>query len=136
MKLKEQAKGRVRGSAGVSYGLPATLFDAAWIACNAWDLITETTVKNAFNNAELKNNLSTEMENAISFLMNWQWNLQNWILKLWHKSSQISSGMNIQRKKSTNKHKNMFSSCRHHKTKKRSKQRKERRVKQKEKKGI
>ena len=65
--LKEQAKGKVRGSAGVAYGLPATLLDAACIASNAWDLITETTVRNAFHKAELKINLRTGMEDEILF---------------------------------------------------------------------
>jgi hypothetical protein len=42
-----------RGSAGVSYGHPAHLLDAATYVKEAWDEISSKTIKNAFNKAEI-----------------------------------------------------------------------------------
>ena len=50
---KEQAKRLPRGAAGVAYGNPAHLLDAAQYIKVAWDAISDTTIKNAFNKAEL-----------------------------------------------------------------------------------
>ena len=50
---KEQAKRLPRGAAGVAYGNPAHLLDAAHYIKLAWDAISDVTIKNAFNKAEL-----------------------------------------------------------------------------------
>ena len=50
---KEQAKRLPRGAAGVAYGNPAHLLDAAQYIEVAWDAILDTAIKNAFNKAEL-----------------------------------------------------------------------------------
>ena len=50
---KEQAKRLPRGAAEVAYGNPAHLLDAAQYIKVAWDAISDTTIKNAFNKAEL-----------------------------------------------------------------------------------
>ena len=42
-----------RGSAGVPYGHPAQLLDAATYEKQAWDDISSATIKNAFNKAEI-----------------------------------------------------------------------------------
>ena len=49
------------GSAGVSYGHPAHLLDAAIYVKQAWDDISSATIKNAFNKAEIM-----EIESSIS----------------------------------------------------------------------
>ena len=50
---KEQAGRLRRGAAGVSYGNPAHLLDAANYVKTAWDSITSTTIKNAFIKVDL-----------------------------------------------------------------------------------
>ena len=50
---KEQAKILPRGTAGVAYCNPAHLLDAAQYIKLAWDAISDATIKNAFNKAEL-----------------------------------------------------------------------------------
>jgi DDE superfamily endonuclease len=51
--IQNQAKRLQRGSAGVSYGHPAHLLDAATHVKQAWDDISSATIKNAFNKAEI-----------------------------------------------------------------------------------
>ena len=58
---------QLRGRAGVEFGMPATLLDAANIVCDAWKLISEKTVKNSFIKADLKINLVTEVEEPFLF---------------------------------------------------------------------
>ena len=50
---KEQAKRLPRRAAGVAYGNPAHMLDAAQYIKLAWDAISDATIKNAFNKAEL-----------------------------------------------------------------------------------
>ena len=50
---KEQAKRLPRRAAGVVYGKPAHMLDAAQYIKLAWDAISDATIKNAFNKAEL-----------------------------------------------------------------------------------
>ena len=52
---KEQAKRLPRGAAVVAYGDPARMLDAAQYVEIAWDAISDATIKNAFNKAELLN---------------------------------------------------------------------------------
>ena len=52
---KQQAKRLPRGAAGVAYGDPAHMLDAAQYVEIAWDAISDATIKNAFNKAELLN---------------------------------------------------------------------------------
>ena len=49
---KEQAKRLPRRAAGVAYGNPAYLLDAAQYIKLAWDAISDATIKNAFNKDE------------------------------------------------------------------------------------
>ena len=58
---------QLRGRAGVEFGMPATLLDAANIVCDAWKLISEKTVKNSFIKADLKTNLVTEVQESLLF---------------------------------------------------------------------
>ena len=55
--LKDESLKMRRGSVGVHYGRPATLLDAAGYAEEAWNRVTEETVRNAFIKADLKINL-------------------------------------------------------------------------------
>ena len=55
----EQGKKQRRGSAGVSFGNPTHLLDAA--VTNAWENITPTTIKNAFIKADLCIDLESEV---------------------------------------------------------------------------
>ena len=50
---KEQAKRLPRRAAGVAYGNPAHMLDAAQYIKLAWDAISDGTIKNVFNKAEL-----------------------------------------------------------------------------------
>jgi hypothetical protein len=50
---KEQARRLRRGSAGVLYGNPAHLLDAANYVKEAWDSVSEASIRNAFRKAEL-----------------------------------------------------------------------------------
>ena len=50
---KEQSKRLRRGAAGVAYGNPAHLLDAALFVKDAWDAISASTIKNAFKKADL-----------------------------------------------------------------------------------
>ena len=50
---KEQEKGLPRRAAGVAYGNPAHMLDAAQYIKLAWDAISDATIKSAFNKAEL-----------------------------------------------------------------------------------
>ena len=52
---KEQAKRLPRGAAGVAYGNPARVLNVAQYVKIAWDAISDATIKNAFNKAELLN---------------------------------------------------------------------------------
>ena len=47
--IQNQAKRLQQGSAGVSYGHPAHLLDAATYVKQAWDDTSSATIKNAFN---------------------------------------------------------------------------------------
>ena len=49
---KEQAKRLPREAAGVAYGNPGRMLNAAHYIKLAWDTISDATVKNAFNKAE------------------------------------------------------------------------------------
>jgi hypothetical protein len=44
-----------RGAAGVSYGNSAHLLDAASYVKEAWDSVSSSSIKNAFNKVELMN---------------------------------------------------------------------------------
>ena len=50
---KEQAKKIPRRAAGATYSNPAHMLDAAQYIKLAWDAISDATIKNAFNKAEL-----------------------------------------------------------------------------------
>ena len=50
---KDQAKRLPRGAAGVAYGNPAHMLNAVPYIKLAWDAISDATIKNAFNKAEL-----------------------------------------------------------------------------------
>ena len=50
---KEQAKRLPRGAAVVAYGNPAHMLDAAEYIKLAWNAISDATIKNTFNQAEL-----------------------------------------------------------------------------------
>ena len=50
---KKRAKRLPRGAAGVAYGNPAQMLDAAQYIKLAWDAISNAKIKNAFNKAEL-----------------------------------------------------------------------------------
>ena len=50
---KEQAKRLLRRAAGVAYGNPAHMLDAAQYIKLDWDAISDATIKNASNKAEL-----------------------------------------------------------------------------------
>ena len=50
---KEQAKRLPRRTEGVAYGNPAHMLDAAQHVKLAWNTISDATIKNAFNKAEL-----------------------------------------------------------------------------------
>ena len=52
--LKIQEKSQRRGAAGVAYGKPAHLLDASRYINEAWNAITQQTIKNAFIKADLK----------------------------------------------------------------------------------
>ena len=54
---KEQSKRLRRGAAGVAYGNPAHLLDAAHYVKHAWDAISAESIKNSFRKAELQLNL-------------------------------------------------------------------------------
>jgi hypothetical protein len=53
---KEQARRLRRGSAGVLYGNPAHLLDAANYVKEAWDSVSEASIRNAFRKAEIMPN--------------------------------------------------------------------------------
>ena len=65
--LKQRGRSQLRGRAGVDFGMPATLLDAANIVYDAWKLISEKTVRNAFMKADLKMNLVSEVDEPLSF---------------------------------------------------------------------
>ena len=50
---KEQEKRIPRGAAGIAYVKPAHMLDEAQYIKFAWDAISDATIKNAFNKAEL-----------------------------------------------------------------------------------
>ena len=50
---KKRAKRLLRGAAGVAYGNPAQMLDAAQYIKLAWDAISNAKIKNAFNKAKL-----------------------------------------------------------------------------------
>ena len=50
---KREAKRLPRGAPGVAYDNPAHMLGAAEYIKLAWDAITDATIKNAFNQAEL-----------------------------------------------------------------------------------
>ena len=52
--LKMQEKSQRRGAAGVAYGNPAYLLDAARYITKTWNAISQQTIKNAFIKADLK----------------------------------------------------------------------------------
>ena len=52
--LKFQEKSQRKGAAGVAYGKPAHLLDAARYLKQAWSAISPQTIKNAFQKADLK----------------------------------------------------------------------------------
>ena len=52
--LKIQEKSQRRGAAGVAYGKPAHILDASRYINEAWNAITQQTIKNAFIKADLK----------------------------------------------------------------------------------
>ena len=52
---KEQAERLPREAAGVAYGNPAHILNAAQYIKFAWDAISDATMKNAFKKAELLN---------------------------------------------------------------------------------
>ena len=49
----EQGKRLPRGAAGVAYGRPAHLLDAAHYVKQAWEFISATSIRNSFNKAQL-----------------------------------------------------------------------------------
>ena len=49
----EQGKRLPHGAAGVAYGKPAHLLDAAHYVKQAWEFISDTTIRNSFNKAQL-----------------------------------------------------------------------------------
>ena len=51
---KEQANRLPYGAAGVAYGNPVNLLDAAQYVKLAWNSITDATIKNACNNKSIK----------------------------------------------------------------------------------
>ena len=65
--LKQRGMSQLRGRAGVYFGMPATLLDAANIVCDAWKLIFEKTARIFFIKADLKMNLVTEVEEPLLF---------------------------------------------------------------------
>jgi hypothetical protein len=58
---KDQGQILHRGAVGVLYGNPAHLFDARSYVKDAWDSVSQTSIKNAFVKAELMN-LEPELE--------------------------------------------------------------------------
>ena len=56
--ITEQSSKMRRGSAGVQFGKPATILDAACYVHKAWSMITEDTIRNSFIKANLRMNLS------------------------------------------------------------------------------
>ena len=58
--LKAQGKSQRRGAAGVEFGNPAHLMDAAGYIKEAWDAISPATIRNAFHKADLKMILGVE----------------------------------------------------------------------------
>ena len=60
--LKTQGKAQRRGAAGVSFGNPAHLMDAAGYIKEAWDNVSPSTIRNAFISADLKMNLGVEVQ--------------------------------------------------------------------------
>jgi len=52
---RELGKRLRRGAAGVSYGNPVHLLDAASYVKKAWDFVSSSSIKNAFSKAELMN---------------------------------------------------------------------------------
>ncbi|CAK8685111.1 unnamed protein product [Clavelina lepadiformis] len=65
---KEQAKRLPRGAAGVAYGNPAHLLDAAHYVKQAWDLISDASVRNSFNKAQLITPLDGGVDEEANFM--------------------------------------------------------------------
>ena len=64
---KKQAKRLPRRGAGVAYGNPSHMLDAAPYTKLAWDVILDVTIKNVFNKAELvtlKSGAHKEVDNS------------------------------------------------------------------------
>ena len=60
LKIKEQAKSKRRGTAGVAQGKSAHVLDAANYVKTAWDKISSTTIRIAFIKADLQINYTNE----------------------------------------------------------------------------
>ena len=58
--MKAQGKSQRRGAAGVEFGNPAHLMDAAGYIKEAWDAISPATIRNSFYKADLKIILGVE----------------------------------------------------------------------------
>ena len=65
--LKEQAKKKLRGTAGVAQGSPANLLDAARIIKSAWDDVAASSIRNSFRKADLGLNLNPGCVEDVGF---------------------------------------------------------------------
>ena len=65
---KEQAKRLPRGVAGVAYGNPAHLLDAAHYVKQALNLISDGSVRNSFNKTQLITRLDSGVDEEATFM--------------------------------------------------------------------
>ena len=64
----EQGKRLPRGAAGVAYGKPAHLLDAAHYVKQAWEFISDTTIRNSFNKAQLLTPMAGGVDEELNFV--------------------------------------------------------------------
>ena len=64
----EQGKRLPRGAAGVAYGKPAHLLDAAHYVKQAWEFISDTSIRNSFNKAQLLTPMAGGVDEEPNFI--------------------------------------------------------------------
>ena len=64
----EQGKRLPRGTAGVAYGKPAHLLDAAHYVKQAWEFISDTSIRNSFNKAQLLTPMAGGVDEEPNFI--------------------------------------------------------------------
>ena len=64
----EQGKRLQRGAAGVAYGKPAHLLDAAHYVKQAWEFISDTSIRNSFHKAQLLTPMAEGVDEEPNFI--------------------------------------------------------------------